>query len=100
MVVRQQTLGHGHRQVRHARGLYQRANVGICLGIGSALTEQNEWALGILEQRESALDRLGRGKLAGRCIYHLDQRGLPGSSVHGLPEQLGWQIQVNPTRAT
>ena len=62
MGVRQQALGHGHRQVGNARFFNQRTNVGVGLGVSGPLAQQNERALGAFEQIKGALDLLKGAK--------------------------------------
>ena len=99
MGVWQQTLGHGHGQVRDAAFFNQGANVGISLSVGSAFAQHDQRTLGALEQVERALHGVSGRDLARCCVNHLDERTLAGLGFHGLREQLGRQVQVNATRA-
>ena len=95
MQVRQQALGHAHRQERHAGLLDQRADRVVGLRIGGALAENDQWPLGGLEHVERALDRVRRGNLRRRRVDDLDQRLRAGGGIHHLPEQLGRQIEID-----
>jgi hypothetical protein len=75
------------------------ADVGIGLGIGSALAEHDDRALGLLEHVERAGDRIGRGQLGRRRVDHLDDGALGGGGIHGLAEQLGGQVEIDAAGA-
>ena len=98
MRVWQQALAHAHRQERNAALFDEAADrvVGLC--VGSALAEDDQRALGALEDIERTLDRGRRGNLRRRRVDDLDQRLLAGFSVHHLREQLGRQIEIDPAR--
>ena len=98
MGVGQQALGHAHRQERHAALLDEAADRVVGLGVGRALAEDDQRALGALEHIERALDRGRCGYLRRRRIDHLDQRLLAGLRVHHLAEQLGRQIEIDAAR--
>ena len=74
MRVRQQTLGHAHRQVRNAALLDQGADLLIGLRVGRTLAEDDQGALGSLQHVERALDRGWGGKLGRRRVDDLDER--------------------------
>ena len=61
MRVRQQALGHRHRQVGDSAALDEGADVGVRLRVRRALAEDDERPLGALQQREGALHGLGCG---------------------------------------
>ena len=98
MGVGQKTLAHAHRQERNAALLDQGADRVIGLRIGGAFAEDDQGALGTLEDIERALDRGRRGNL-GRCrVDHLDERLGSGLRVHHLREKLGGQIEIDAAR--
>ncbi|SPA43029.1 protein of unknown function [Cupriavidus taiwanensis] len=99
MRIGQQALGHRHRQVRDAGLLDQLAQVRLGACIRRALAEQDQRALGGLQQRNGAVDRIRCGQLARRRIHHLDQRLLALFGFQRLAQQLGRQVQVHAARA-
>ena len=70
----------------------------IGLRVGRALAEDDQRALGALEDIERALDGGRRGNLRRRRVDDLDQRLRAGIRVHDLREQLGRQIEIDAAR--
>ena len=95
MEIRQQALGHAHRQERDAARLDKLADRVVGLGVGGALAENDQRPLRALKHVERALDRVRRRKLRGCGVDHLDQRLAAFFGVHHLAEQLSRQIEVD-----
>jgi hypothetical protein len=91
-------LGHRHRQVRNARLLDQHPDIGVRLRIRGTLAEDDQRALGALQQVERARDGLLRGDLARRRIDDLDQRLAARLRVQRLRKQLRRQVEVDAAR--
>ena len=85
MVVGQQALGHRHRQERHAGPLDKRADLGVGPGIGRALAEDRERALGLRQQVERAADRFRRRELGGAGSTTLTSDFSAGSASRPEP---------------
>ena len=100
MCVRQQALGHAHRQERNSAVLDQCADFRVGLRISSPLAEDDQRALGAPEHIERALDRGGRGNLGRRSVDDLDQRFLAGFCIHQLAEKFGRQIEIDAARTS
>ena len=98
MRVGQQPLAHAHRQERNAALLDQGADRVIGLRIGRALAEDDQRALGALQDIKRALDGGRRGNLSRRRVDDLDQRLRAGIRIHDLSEQLGRQIEIDAAR--
>jgi hypothetical protein len=98
MGIRQQALGHAHRQERCAALFDEAPDRIIGLRVGGALAENNQRSLGALERVERAHNSLRRGDLGGRCVNDLHQRFASGLRVHDLPEQLCRQVEINAPR--
>ena len=98
MRVGQQALAHAHRQERNAALLDQSADIVIGLRIGRALAEDDQRALGALEDIERTLDGGRSGNLGRRRVDDLDQRLGARLRVHDLREQLGRQIEIDAAR--
>jgi hypothetical protein len=97
--VGQDALRHRHGQVGNAGLLDQRADVRVGLRVGGTFAQEDQRALGALQQLERALDGIGRRDLARRRIDHLDERPLAGLRVDRLREELRRQVEVDATRA-
>jgi hypothetical protein len=98
MKIGQQALGHAHGQERRA-ALFDEVLDGLVgLGIGRALAENNERALGALQDIERALDGGGSGDLARGGIDDLYQRLPAGVRVHDLAEQFCRQVEIDAAR--
>ena len=95
MGVGQQALGHAHGQERHAALLDQGADRIVGLGVGGALAEDDQRALGGLEHVERTLDRGRGGNLRRRGVDHLHQRLGAGIGADHLGEQLGRQVEID-----
>ena len=98
MRVRQEPLGHAHRQKRNAALFDQGPDRVVGLRIGRALAEDNERPFGAFEHIQRALDRLRRRNLRRRGIDNLDQRLLALLCSDHLTEQLGRQIEIDAAR--
>src|SRR5215472_14566863 len=95
MGVRQQALGHAHRQERNAGFFDERADLIVGLGIGGALAENDQWTLGVFEYVERALDGRGCRDLRRRGINDLDQRFGAGFGIDYLSEQFRRKIEID-----
>jgi hypothetical protein len=93
--VRQEALGHRHWQIRDAGAFDQCADVGVGLRISRALAKQDQRLFGAGQQRQRAVNSVGRGNLARHCIDHLDQRPFGMRHFDGLRKQLGRQVEVD-----
>ena len=98
MRVGQQAFGHAHRQERNAALFDQGADLVVGLRVCRALAEDDQRALGALQDIERALDGGRSGKLGGRRVDDLDERLRAGIRVHDLREQLGRQIEIDAAR--
>ena len=95
MRVGQQPLGHAHRQERNPALLDQSADRVVCLRVCRAFAEDDQRALGAVEDIERALDGGWSRDLGRRGIDDLDQRPRSGIGIHDLREQFGRQIEIN-----
>ena len=93
--VFQQTLGHGHGQVRYTRCFHQSAKGRIGLGIGGTFAQNDQGSLGIFEQVQRPVYRIGTRNLFGRRVDHLDQGSQAGRVLHHLRKELGGEIQID-----
>ncbi len=100
MRVGQKSLGHAHRQERDAGLFDQGTDLVVGLRVGRAFAENNQRALGALQEIERTRDS-GRSRTLGWCrVNDLDER-LGGSvRVHHLREKLARQIEINAARTT
>lgn len=73
MRIRQQALGHAHRQERNAALLDQGADRVIVLRVRGALAEDNERALGALKDIERTLDGCRSGELGRRRVDNFNK---------------------------
>jgi hypothetical protein len=95
MGVRQQALGHAHRQERNAALFHQIADRLVGLGVGSALAEDDQRAFGVFQHIERTPDRArGRDLRRGR-VDHLDQRPGAGLCIHQLGKKFGRQVEID-----
>jgi hypothetical protein len=95
MGIGQQALRHAHGQIGNAGLLDQCTDIGVGLGVGGALTQDDQGFLGALQQSKRAIDGLERGDLARRRVDDLDQRPLTLGSIDRLAEQLGRQVEID-----
>ncbi|MNK97059.1 hypothetical protein D3C87_1173740 [compost metagenome] len=93
--IGQQALGHRHRQVRNASLLDQRADIRIGASVRGTLAQQDQRALGALQQRDGTVDRVRCRELARGRVHHLDQRLAATLGFHRLAQQIGRQVQVH-----
>ena len=98
--VRQQPLGHAHRQIGHAALLHQRPDVVIGLRVGGPLPEDDQRALGFFEHLERPCDRLGGGQLTRRRLDDLDEGLCPRLGLYDLRQDLRREVQIDPAWAT
>ena len=95
MRVRQNALGHRHRQERNAGLLNQLTDLVVDLRVGRALAQDDQGTLGALENVERALDGGRRGNLLRRGVDHLDERLVALFRGHDLREELRRQIEID-----
>ena len=95
MRIRQQALGHAHRQERNAALLDQRADRVVGLRIRRALAEDDQRLLRRLQHIERALYGVRRRNLRRCRVDHLDQRLSAGIRAHHLAEQLGGKVEID-----
>ena len=99
MRVGQQAFAHAHRQERHTALLDEDADLIVGLRVGCALAENDQRALGALENVKRALDRVGRRDLRRRGVDHFHERLLAGLGIHDLAEKLSRQVEVDAAGA-
>jgi hypothetical protein len=73
MCIRQQTLGHAHREIGNTTGFNEFSHHIVGLGISGTFTEDDQRFFSALDYIKSPLYRRSRGDLGRGWINHLDQ---------------------------